>query len=108
VSALFGIADQVVLPGVYAYLAASVLVTVVLLLTVDGAARAVVIVGGALAVGGAAVFLTSHIYWPVGVATMLALAVGWGLLVLPGPAPARSAAPRTAAPSAVRSTASRT
>lgn len=105
VSALFGVADQVVLPGVYAYLAASVLATVVLLLSVDGAARIAVIAGGALAIGGAAVFLTSHIYWPVGVATMLALAAGWTLLVLPGPRTVRSAAPRHAEPSAVRSTA---
>jgi hypothetical protein len=108
VSALFGVADQVVLPGVYAYLAASVLATVVLLLSVDGAARIAVIAGGVLAIGGAAVFLTSHIYWPVGVATMVALGAGWALLVLPGPPTGRSAATRQAEPSAVRSTASRT
>lgn len=42
---------------------------------------------GAVVLSAAAVsFLHSHIYWPVGVLTMLAMAVGLGLLALAAPA----------------------
>jgi hypothetical protein len=76
VSALFGIADVVALPGVYAYLAATLLAAVVGIVVAPGAWRLLAAAGGVVAVGGAWWFLTSHIYYPYGVATMVALAVG--------------------------------
>lgn len=70
--------------GVWAFLAATVLAVVVALRRHGRAA-----LPGALVVLGAAVsFLDSHIYWPRGVLTMLALAVGWAALtVLPPMSP---------------------
>lgn len=38
--------------------------------------------GAVFALGGAYGFMQNHIYWPEGVLSMLALAVGWTLLVL--------------------------
>lgn len=92
VSALFGIADQVVLPGVYAHLAAVVVAAVAVVVTSRGVALALAIAGGLLAVGAAWEFVTSHIYYPYGVAVMVVLAVGWALLALAATAPRRAAA----------------
>ena len=64
--------------GVYAYLAATVLAAVVALRVAGLAA----LLGAVLIVPGAVVFLGSHIYWPDGVLTMLALAVGWTALAV--------------------------
>lgn len=69
-----GLADY----GVYAYLAATVLAAVVALRRAGLAA----LLGAVLVVPGAIVFLGSHIYWPDGVLTMLALAVGWTALAV--------------------------
>lgn len=90
VSALFGIADQVVLPGVYAHLAAVVVAAVTVVVAARGAARAVAVLGGVLAVGAAWEFVASHIYYPYGVAVMVVLAVGWALLALAATAPRRA------------------
>lgn len=38
--------------------------------------------GGLVLVGASVSFLDSHIYWPAGVITMLAMAVGFGLLAM--------------------------
>ena len=82
VAALFGTADRLMVPGVYAYLASAVLGGVTGIVVSRGfAARAAAVVGTVLVVAGAWSFLTSHIYPPVGVATMVVLAVGWTSLV---------------------------
>jgi hypothetical protein len=82
VSSLFGVADQVVLPGVYAFLTATVVAAVAVVVTTAGAARLLAAVGGVIAVAAAWSFLTSHIYYPVGVATMVVLAVGQTLVAV--------------------------
>jgi hypothetical protein len=81
VPALFGMADRLALPGVHAYLAAAVIAGVTAVVVTRGlAARAGAVVGTVLVVVGSWSFLTSHIYPPVGVATMVVLAVGWTTL----------------------------
>ena len=96
VPALFGMADRLALPGVYAYLATAVLGGASALVVTRGlAARAAAVVGTVLVVGGAWSFLTSHIYPPVGVATMVALAVGWTTLAAAVPPAVRSPRPRS-------------
>jgi hypothetical protein len=97
VPALFGMADRLALPGVYAYLAAAVVGGVTGFVVARGvAARAAAVVGTVLVVGGAWSFLTSHIYPPVGVVTMVVLAVGWTTLAAAVPPGIRS--PRTRSP----------
>jgi len=76
VTSLFEIADAVVLPGVYAYLAATVLAAVLALVRAPGPWRLLAALGAVFAVVGAWSFLTSHIYWPFGVATMVMLGLG--------------------------------
>jgi hypothetical protein len=80
-SVLFGQADDLVRYGVWAYLVATLLVAAVMLRRVGVAA----IPGAVLIIGGAWSFLDSHIFWPRGVLTMLALAVGWAALGLVSP-----------------------
>ena len=82
---LFSLADALALPAVIAYLVASALAAVV----VVAGRRPVAVLGGVLVVAGAVSFLTSHIFPPRGVLTMIALAVGWSVLVVVRP---RSAA----------------
>lgn len=100
VAALFGIADVVALPGVYAYLAATLIVSVAALVVAPGVRRLLALVGGVVAVGGASWFLTSHIYYPYGVATMIALAVGHAALAVAvtGRRPAQPTAPAEPGP----------
>lgn len=50
-----------------------------------------VLPGAAVLVASAISLLNSHIYWPVGVATMLGLALGLGLLAAATPASERAA-----------------
>jgi hypothetical protein len=64
--------------GVWAYLAA----TVVAAATALRRARAAALPGALLVVGAAWSFLGSHIYWPAGGLTVLAMAAGWSWLVL--------------------------
>ena len=81
VPALFGMADELAVPGVYAYLAATVIGGATGILAARGVAAQVAAVVGTLVVAaGAWSFLTSHIYPPLGVGTMVALAVGWTTL----------------------------
>lgn len=99
VPTLFGIADRLALPGVYAYLAMAVIGGVTAMIVAPGvAARAAAVVGTVLVVGGAWSFLTSHIYPPVGVATMVVLAVGWTTLAVAVPPVIRSPRPRSPRP----------
>jgi len=88
VSSLFEIADAVVLPGVYAYLAATVLAAALALVRAPGAWRLLAALGAVFAVVGAWSFLTSHIYWPHGVATMVMLGLGHTLLAVAAARPA--------------------
>jgi hypothetical protein len=95
VPALFGMADRLVVPGVYAYLASAVLAGVTAVVVARGLpARAAAVVGTVLVVGGAWSFLTSHIYPPVGVATMVVLALGWTTLAAVVPPALSSTPPR--------------
>jgi hypothetical protein len=89
---LFAQADSLVRYGVWAYLAATILTVAVVLRHVGVAA----LPGAILTLGGAWSFFDSHIFWPRGVLTMLALAAGWAALALAsaanepgGPDPAR-------------------
>lgn len=82
VSALFEIGDALGVYGSYAYLAASVLAAVLALVRAPGAWRLLAVVGALFAVAGAWSYLTSHIYWPYGVATMVMLAIGHTALVV--------------------------
>jgi hypothetical protein len=96
VPALFGMADRLALPGVYAYLATAVIGGVTAVVVTRGILpRVAAVVGTVLVVGGAWSFLTSHIYPPVGVATMVVLAVGWTTLAAVVPAAVRSPRPRS-------------
>ena len=96
VPALFGMADRLGLPGVYAYLATAVIGGATAVVVTRGiAARAAAVVGTVLVLGGAWSFLTSHIYPPLGVATMVALAVGWTTLAAVVPPAVRSPRPRS-------------
>lgn len=63
--------------GVWAYLAASVLA----ITAAFRRAKAAAIPGAILVLLGAISFMTSHIFWPRGVFTMLELALGWSALV---------------------------
>lgn len=94
VTSLFEIADQVVLPGVYAYLAATLLAAVLAIGRAPGPWRLLAALGAVFAVVGAWSFLTSHIYWPYGVATMVMLGLGHTLLAVA--AARRPAGPRGA------------
>jgi uncharacterized membrane protein YczE len=75
--ALFHYAGDLATVGVYAFLAATALAVVVLVRRAGLAAGP----GGVLVVGAAYSFIDSHILWPRGVVTMLALAVGWTALL---------------------------
>ena len=90
VASLFGIADVLVVPGVYAYLATAVIGGVTAILVTPGPGRAAAVVGTVLVVGGAYSFMTSHIYYPVGVLTMVVLAAGWTAMAAVVPRPVRS------------------
>ena len=74
---LFAIGNEVGEYGAWAFLTGSVLLAV-LAWRRWGVAT---VPGGLITVAAACSFLTSHIYWPVGVWTMVALAIGLGLLV---------------------------
>jgi hypothetical protein len=77
-SVMFDQGNDVSTYGVWAYLAAAVLAGAVALLR----AGATSVLGAVIVVGAAVSFLGSHIYWPDGVLTMIALAVGWAALVV--------------------------
>jgi hypothetical protein len=77
-SVLFTQADDLVRYGVWAYLAAAVLASGLVIRRAGWAG----LPGAVLVIGGAWSFLDSHIFWPRGVLTMLALALGWAALTL--------------------------
>ena len=74
---LFAQGNALSLVGVWAFLLACVLTSTVLVRRVGRAA----LPGAVLLCGAALPFLSSHIYWPVGVVTMLLLAAGFALLL---------------------------
>ena len=88
---LYQWADILALPGLLAYLAATVLAVVA---SIRRRPRFAV-PGSVLVLAGALSFQTSHIYPPRGVLTMLVLAAGWGLL-------AAATTPSSAAPGVAR------
>jgi hypothetical protein len=73
---LYQEADALAMPGLLAYLVAAVAAGVLTLRE----RPALAVPGAVLVAAGAVSFLTSHIYPPRGVLTMLALAIGWALL----------------------------
>ncbi len=73
---LFGLGNDLGFVGVWAHLAVAVLVSVLVMARAGRRA----LVGSVLVVGGSISFLDSHIYWPVGVFTVFALAAGWAAL----------------------------
>ena len=75
---LFGEGNDLSFVGVWAFLLACALAAGVLWIRTTR--RDLTAVGGALLLAGAAIFLQSHIYFPVGVAAMLLLAAGFFLL----------------------------
>jgi len=92
---IFDLADALATVGVWAYLLATVLAAGVVLWRTGLRA-----LPGAVVVGVASVsFLDSHIYWPRGVLTMYALALGWGALAATL-APDHAATPSAASASA--------
>lgn len=93
---LFAQGNELSLVGVWAFLAACVLTSAVLISRVGRFA-----LPGALLLCGATVpFLGSHIYWPVGVFTMLLMAAGFALLLWAKLRSARLLPERTVVPSA--------
>lgn len=74
---LFAAGNDLSTYGVWAYLIASVTAAAVALVR----ARVAALPGALLVVVAGASFLGSHIYWPDGVLTMVALAVGWTALL---------------------------
>lgn len=78
---LFGIGNEVGTYGGWAFLVGNVLLTVVCWRR--WGLRA--LPGGVVLVAASYAFLGAHIYWPVGVLSMLATALGFGLLALAGP-----------------------
>lgn len=82
-SIMFGNGNQLASYGVWAYLVAVVIASSAALVRSGVAA----IPGAILVLAGAISFLDSHIYWPRGVITMVALAAGWALLLATQPEP---------------------
>lgn len=74
---LFAQGRDLALVGVWSFLAACVLTSVLLI----GRAGRVAVPGAVLLCGAAYLFLDSHIYFPRGVLTMLVMAVGFSLLM---------------------------
>lgn len=74
---LFAIGNGVGTWGAWAFLVGTVLLAVIAWRRWGAGA----VPGGVVTVAAAWSFLSSHIYWPVGVVTMVVLALGLGLLV---------------------------
>jgi hypothetical protein len=74
--------------GVWAHLLAASLASALVLRSSGWRA----LPGAVLVIAASVSFMGSHVYWPEGVATMYALAVGWGLLAWMGDSPARRGA----------------
>lgn len=84
---LFDQGNSLSLVGVLAYLAATLIAAGVAVRRHGPPAAP----AGLIVVLAALSFLTSHIYWPTGVLTMVSLAVGWTLLALAARSPAAEA-----------------
>lgn len=78
VGTLYRLGDALALPGTIALLLASLLASVVAIRR-DGWVAAV---GGVIVVAASVSYLTSHIFAPRGVLTMVAFAVGWAVLIV--------------------------
>ena len=73
---MFARGNEIAEFGGYAYLLAAVIAAIVMVTR----ARFRLLPAVLLVVGGAWSFMDSHVYYPRGFLTLLALAVGWGLL----------------------------
>ena len=73
---MFALGNDLGFVGVWAHLAAAVLVSVLVLVRSGAPA----LVGLVLVVGASVSFLDSHVYWPRGVFTMYALSAGWAVV----------------------------
>ncbi|GLZ79172.1 hypothetical protein Afil01_39790 [Actinorhabdospora filicis] len=73
---LFEIGNDLGYVGAYAFVAASLLTSAVLVMRAGPKA----IAGGVVLVAGSVAFSQWHIYWPRGVASQLAIAIGFALL----------------------------
>ncbi|MDQ0745361.1 hypothetical protein QFZ62_002669 [Clavibacter sp. B3I6] len=87
VTTMYALADGIVVTGVWAYVAATVLASALVIR--HAGLRA--LPGAVIAVVAAVSFVDSHIFPPRGVITMLGLAVGWTWLALASRGPARTA-----------------
>jgi len=95
---LFEIGDDLAAIGTAALLAATVVATVAAV--ARARRRPLALVGGVLAVAAAVSFLSSHVFWPVGVITVLVLGAGYVLLLVSGgEQTTRPKQPRVASPS---------
>lgn len=84
---LFGAGNELGTIGAWSFLVGSVLTAVVLFQRHGRMA----LPGGIVLIAASVMFLSSHIYWPTGVFTMLAMAVGFGLLAAAERRPTRAA-----------------
>jgi hypothetical protein len=75
---MYALADGIVVTGVWAYVAATVLASALVIRHAGWRA----LPGAAIAVVAAVSFVDSHIFFPRGVITMLGLAIGWTWLAL--------------------------
>ncbi|MBF4619224.1 hypothetical protein ITJ44_14195 [Clavibacter sp. VKM Ac-2873] len=101
VNTMYGLADDIVVAGVWSYVAATVLASALVIR--HAGLRA--LPGAVIAVIAAVSFVDSHIFFPRGVITMLGLAVGWTWLAVASRGPARRGLARPGAPAADRETA---
>ncbi|MDQ3592055.1 MAG: hypothetical protein M3386_04030 [Actinomycetota bacterium] len=76
VNTMYGLGNDLAEVGVWAHLAAAVFVSGL----VGARAGARALPGMLLVIAASVSFLDSHIYWPGGVVTMYALALGWAAL----------------------------
>jgi hypothetical protein len=94
VTTMYALADGIVVTGVWAYVAATVLASALVIRHAGWRA----LPGAAIAVVAAVSFVDSHIFFPRGVITMLGLAVGWTWLALCSYGPVRRSARASAGP----------
>lgn len=83
---MYGLADRIVVTGVWAYVTATLIASALVLR--HAGLRA--LPGAVIAVVSAISFVDSHIFFPRGVITMLGLAVGWTWLALASRGPGRT------------------
>ncbi len=99
VEALFDTGNALAIIGTASFLTASAATATALVMTVGRRAR----LGAAVLVVAAVPYLYSHIYWPLGVLTLLGLAVGLSLLAWVTPPHSEGLPPSASVPQSARS-----